>query len=164
MHSGIISRVWGTWKGIFRVPTHLYLDEVHQPEKSPRTPGNALSDGIDWCCFYYFVRNSPVALLEALFATNITSFSLRAVLINSSIQWRITELIRGQRLWVIVFFTDSSACNDNAGHQHHTKFNSLPQWICAVSTIASATLLGHVSLWICCMYTSLNTLPDSHRN
>jgi len=27
---------------------------------------------IDWCCFYYFLRNSLVALLEALFARNTT--------------------------------------------------------------------------------------------
>ena len=26
---------------------------------------------IDWCCFYYFLRNSLVALLEALFARNV---------------------------------------------------------------------------------------------
>jgi len=31
---------------------------------------------IDWCCFYYFVRNSPVALLEALCAR---IFSFRSV-------------------------------------------------------------------------------------
>jgi len=33
--------------------------------------GPALLPGlIDWCCFYYFLRNSLVALLEALFASN----------------------------------------------------------------------------------------------
>ena len=37
-------------------------------------------------------------------------------------------------------------------------FNPLPQWICAVSAIASATLLGPISLWICCMYASANPL------
>jgi len=28
---------------------------------------------IDWCCFYYFLRNSLVALLEALFAPTMCS-------------------------------------------------------------------------------------------
>jgi len=28
---------------------------------------------IDWCCFYYFLRNSLVALLEALFAAEVPS-------------------------------------------------------------------------------------------
>jgi len=27
-----------------------------------------MDGSIDWCCFYYFIRNSPVALPEALFA------------------------------------------------------------------------------------------------
>jgi len=31
---------------------------------------------IDWCCFYYFVRNSFVALLEALCVRKETSFVL----------------------------------------------------------------------------------------
>jgi len=30
----------------------------------------------DWCCFYYFLRNSLVALLEALFARSISSQNL----------------------------------------------------------------------------------------
>ena len=29
------------------------------------------SDGIDWCCFHYFVRNSLVALLEARFVRKV---------------------------------------------------------------------------------------------
>jgi len=30
----------------------------------------------DWCCFYYFLRNSLVALLEALFARSNQAFKL----------------------------------------------------------------------------------------
>ena len=37
--------LWSPWKWICRV-----------------------SQTVDWCCFYYFLRNSLVALLEALFA------------------------------------------------------------------------------------------------
>ena len=32
---------------------------------------------IDWCCFYYFLRNSLVALLEALFARNFLDLRYR---------------------------------------------------------------------------------------
>jgi len=35
---------------------------------------------IDWCCFYYFLRNSLVALLEALFAQYSKSKSIQTVL------------------------------------------------------------------------------------
>ena len=39
--------------------------------------------GVDWCCFYYFVRNSLVALLEALCA-RIPFFRF----VNIGVSWR----------------------------------------------------------------------------
>ena len=38
---------------------------------------------IDWCCFYYFARDSPVALLQALFA-RFTLLRLRSCLKSQS--------------------------------------------------------------------------------
>ena len=47
------------------------------------------SFSIDWCCFYYFVRNSLVTLLEALFAGNFSSSSPRYELSFRRISWAL---------------------------------------------------------------------------
>jgi len=47
--------------------THRHTDtHTHKLEESGIGGGGGDLKRIDWCCFYYFVRNSLVALLEAL--------------------------------------------------------------------------------------------------
>jgi len=55
----------------------------------------------------------------------------------------------------------SSICDNNAGPHCHAGVNPLPQWICAVPVITSASILGPVCLWIWHMYASAYSLPCS---
>ena len=53
---------WRLRKARFRKTARMWSFLRHQP----RTCENV----IDWCCFYYLIRNSLVALLQALFDTS----------------------------------------------------------------------------------------------
>ena len=59
----VVSVIWGT------IVVQMGLEECLNMMRMTRIIRNA----IDWCCFYYFLRNSLVALLEALFARQQTS-------------------------------------------------------------------------------------------
>jgi len=86
---------------------------------SPKTPENAFSDAllmscfpwsrltlpIDWCCFYYFLRNSLVALLEALFARKNKS-ALRAVF------WRSRNVASDESGSVCFKHTQQKCCGN----------------------------------------------------
>jgi len=49
--------------------THKWLGKNQRvAHKRPAQETNAMDGSIDWCCFYYSIRNSLVALMEALFS------------------------------------------------------------------------------------------------
>jgi len=51
---------------------------------------------IDWCCFYYFVWNSPVALLEALYAKENG-----APRISPKVSRQLQDQIWSRKLWKV---------------------------------------------------------------
>jgi len=53
-----------------------------------------MSQGVDWCCFYYFLRNSLVALLEALFARIFLDLRYRC-----AGRYNVTHRQRWQGIW-----------------------------------------------------------------
>ena len=74
------------------------LEGVQPPKKSPKPPGNALlivtfSECRGWC------RKIKTTCSARFFET-----ALRAVLINNEF-----DLIRGQRFWKVIFFTEKEA-------------------------------------------------------
>jgi len=86
-------------------------------------PKNAL---IDWCCFYYFVRNSIVALLKALCA-RFTLCSVRVRLMRSKpwsswyVQFSVWQFPPNQVFLKVLFWAHSRSiewrdqANKNAG-------------------------------------------------
>jgi len=67
---------------------------------------------IDWCCFYYFLRNSLVALLEALFARNTTG-TKRQPIVAGDHTW--------SSIWIPINNISShpSSLVLGVGHWHH---------------------------------------------
>ena len=64
---------------------------------------------VDWCCFYYFVQNSQVALLEPLFAR----VSWLALSVLSALEWRmrarVWPLRMCARVWPLCHMNDGYA-------------------------------------------------------
>ena len=57
--------------------------------------------------------------------------------------------------WLLSTSNFSWTPHSSTGPHRHAGVNPLPHWICAVPAIASATILGPVSMWICHMYARI---------
>ena len=78
------------------VPKHLFLEGVEQPKRSPKHPGNAFSNALITSRFQDFAA---------------AAWFLKPCFVRFCLIKLITELIRCQRFWEIVFFTGIRVCN-----------------------------------------------------